>query len=667
MRCPHCGALWPDPEDHPTEALPGPPTSGAATSTAASFEGSVEPGTMLGGRFRVLSLAGRGAMGEVYRALDLKLDQTVALKTLPGRISRDPERLARLLREVRVARQVSHPFVCRVYDVAEAEGRLFLTMEYIEGETLAALLARKEKLTADQATAIAREISAGLAAAHERGVLHRDLKPSNVMIDGRGVARITDFGLAEASAAVLGARAHEGTPRYMAPEQLAGVEATQQSDIYALGLILYELFAGRTAFPGETAEELRRQRADLPPPPSRNASGIDTAVDRLVLRCLDPDPSRRPRSARSVVAALPGGRSLAAALQVGQQRADRIAAFRVELTELRRAGVVHLTEADLAPVEKYHQGLLEDLVEHFDIDLTERSKQLSLGMRIVSLVGALGLGASSFHFFYRIWGLISFPAQFGILVAAPVLALAATATIAARERTGYFTNIAAFFALSSFVLNIAALSTVLNLRESPVAALLFALFAMILAYGYGLRLLLIASLVFLAYFVASLVPLTIGAYWPYDLVPPEGVLVTGLAAFLFGYRAAGGRHPHFPLVYRALGALLALVAVLVLGREGHLSYLPFDGNGVAIAYQLLGFAGGAGMMWLGIVRRFKDAIYLGGSLLVTLMYLKFFDWWWNSVPKYLFFLIVAIAAMAVLLALKRLRGATGREPEEERP
>jgi serine/threonine protein kinase len=158
--------------------------------------GGFAPGTILASRYHIVSLAGRGGMGEVYRADDLKLGQPVALKFLPAALERDPVARDRLLAEVRSARTVSHPNVCRVYDVGEVDGRAFLTMEYIDGEDLASLLRRIGKLPAAKALEVARQLCAGLAAAHEKGVLHRDLKPANVMIDGRGQARITDFGLA---------------------------------------------------------------------------------------------------------------------------------------------------------------------------------------------------------------------------------------------------------------------------------------------------------------------------------------------------------------------------------------------------------------------------------------------------------------------------------------
>jgi len=158
--------------------------------------GGFTPGTILADRYRIIGLLGRGGMGEVYRADDLKLGRPVALKFLPPKLAEDPVRRERFFAEVRITRQLSHPNICRVYDIAEMEGRHFLSMEYIDGEDLASLLKRIGRLTNEKALDIARQLAAGLAAAHERGVLHRDLKPANIMLDGHGRVRITDFGLA---------------------------------------------------------------------------------------------------------------------------------------------------------------------------------------------------------------------------------------------------------------------------------------------------------------------------------------------------------------------------------------------------------------------------------------------------------------------------------------
>jgi hypothetical protein len=254
-------------------------------------------------------------MGEVFRADDLKLGQSVALKFLPGDVDRDPARLTQLHTEVRMARQVSHPNVCRVYDIDEVEGHTFLSMEYVDGEDLASLLRRIGRFPQDRALEIARQICAGLAAAHERGVVHRDFKPANVMIDGAGKVRVTDFGLAGVSGETIRA----GTPAYMAPEQLAGGEVTVRSDIYALGLVLYEIFTGQRALEGRNLAELIKQREQSGiVPPSALVKELDPDIESGIMRCLRPDPGGRPASALAVAASLPGGDPLAAALAAGE-------------------------------------------------------------------------------------------------------------------------------------------------------------------------------------------------------------------------------------------------------------------------------------------------------------------------------------------------------------
>lgn len=277
------------------------------------------PGQMIAGRYRVVSIVGRGGMGEVYRAEDLTLGQIVAMKFLPEALSQDAAALARFHSEVRVARQVSHPNVCRVFDIGDADLVPFLSMEYVDGEDLASVVRRIGRLSPERATEIARQICAGLAAAHERGVIHRDLKPANVMLDSAGKIRITDFGLAGIAASIQGADVRAGTPAYMAPEQLSGKEVTAKSDIYSLGLIIYEILTGKRAFDASTLPELMKLReSGTITNPSTLVRDLDPLIERVILRCLERDPAQRPASALKVAAALPGGDPLAAALAAGE-------------------------------------------------------------------------------------------------------------------------------------------------------------------------------------------------------------------------------------------------------------------------------------------------------------------------------------------------------------
>ena len=317
---------------------PPPEISGVSSVSGVSEdEGRFLPGTLLGGRYRILTLLGRGGMGEVYRAMDLTLGQSVALKFLPEEAARNQSILERFHGEVRVARVVSHPNVCRVYDIGQVEGMPFISMEYVDGEDLASLLTRIGRLPADKAVETGRKLCAGLAAAHDRGVIHRDLKPQNIMINKRGEVVIMDFGLAAIAGELTGAEARNGTPAYMSPEQIKGSVVTAKSDIYALGLVLYELFTGKRPFDAHSLQQLMdMQEAAQLTSMTSVAADIDPTVEKVIRRCLDPDPAKRPASALSVLAALPGGDPLAAALAAGETPSPEVVAAAGKLEGMPR-------------------------------------------------------------------------------------------------------------------------------------------------------------------------------------------------------------------------------------------------------------------------------------------------------------------------------------------
>jgi serine/threonine protein kinase len=275
------------------------------------------PGTILDQRYRIVNLLGRGGMGEVYRADDLLLEHPIAIKVVAAAATADTRAISRFRNEVRIARQVTHPNVCRVYDIGEADGLTFLTMEYVDGEDLASLLRRIGKLPLEKALEIARQLCAGLAAAHEKGVIHRDLKPANIMLDGKGHVRITDFGLAGLINQIRDAGS--GTPAYMSPEQLADKDVTPRSDIYALGIVLHELLTGRR------------------PPLKPGDAELDPAIGKVIGRCLEADPKMRPATPMAVAAALPGGDPLAAALAAGETPSPDLVANAGPIEGLRPA------------------------------------------------------------------------------------------------------------------------------------------------------------------------------------------------------------------------------------------------------------------------------------------------------------------------------------------
>jgi tetratricopeptide (TPR) repeat protein len=271
------------------------------------------PGEVFAGRYRMVTRIGRGGMGDVWRADDLVLDTPVALKLIAakGPVGRD-----RILNEVRLARQITHPAVCRVFDVGESGEWIFYSMEFISGENLATLIRRVGRLPSDRVMDIARQLCAGLAAAHARGVLHRDLKPANILVDDAGHVRITDFGIAilrtDANLHML-----TGTPGYMAPEQRArGTTLSERTDVYALGLVLYELVVGQ--------HPLRKGAPEAAPaPPSSQVLGVNPALDRIIMRALASRPEDRPASALEVAEALPVADHRTGQSETAARRASR--------------------------------------------------------------------------------------------------------------------------------------------------------------------------------------------------------------------------------------------------------------------------------------------------------------------------------------------------------
>jgi serine/threonine protein kinase len=294
-------------------------TLNSARTTGGIDHGNFVAGTVLDNRYRIIGLLGKGGMGEVYKAEDLKLGQIVALKFLPEKLEKNADALRRFIGEVRTARQVSHANVCKVYDIGEFEGKHFLSMEFIDGDDLAQLLRRIGRLPSERAAEISRQICFGLHAIHDAGILHRDLKPANIIIDSNGRARITDFGIAGLEEDLKSEEIRVGTPAYMSPEQIAGRELTPRSDIYSCGLLLYEIYTGRQAFTAESlAALIEKHRTTQPTDPSVFVENIDPLVEKTINRCLEKDPADRPQTALQVALSLPGGNPLEAALAAGE-------------------------------------------------------------------------------------------------------------------------------------------------------------------------------------------------------------------------------------------------------------------------------------------------------------------------------------------------------------
>lgn len=341
---------------------------------------------------------------------------------------------------------------------------------------------------------------------------------------------------------------------------------------------------------------------------------------------------------------------------IAQARVDRMRAFRDELAALEREGVVVLEPQTHERVDAHHAALADELRARFDVDIDESRKRLSLGMRIASLIGALALSAAVFFFFYRIWGLLNVPLQVVVLIAAPIIAILLAGWAHRREPSAYFTSLAALVAVACFVLNLSVMGQIFNLVPTRSAFLLWAAFALILAYSWSLKLVLTAGLASLVVFLSATVGVWGGMYWLSFGERPETVLIAGLVITLPGWFSRLSR-PDFTNVYRVFGLLVAFISVLILSNWGQASFLPLPVPVVEAGYQLLGFAGSAALIAFGIKRDMHKLLNLGATFFLLFLYTRIFDWWWSWMPKWLFFLVVGLVAVGFLYLLGRLRRA----------
>jgi len=279
----------------------------AVTETVETLKDELTTGSTFASRYQVVEELGKGGMGRVYRVLDKKLNEEVALKLIKPEIGLDRKTVERFSNELKLARKIVHKNVARMFDLNQEKGSQYITMEYIRGEDLRRLVRKMGTLSPGQAIHIAKQVCEGLGEAHRLGVVHRDLKPQNIMVDEEGNARIMDFGIARSLAAkgITGAGVMIGTPEYMSPEQVEGKEVDQRSDLYSLGIILYEMVTGRVPFEGDTPFSVGvKQKSEVPRDPRELNSNLPQELGRMILRCLEKDASKRYQSASDLHADL---------------------------------------------------------------------------------------------------------------------------------------------------------------------------------------------------------------------------------------------------------------------------------------------------------------------------------------------------------------------------
>jgi uncharacterized membrane protein len=344
------------------------------------------------------------------------------------------------------------------------------------------------------------------------------------------------------------------------------------------------------------------------------------------------------------------------ARQQAQKRADQVAAFARELGELERAGVVALEPEARGRIERYHADLLAALTRQFDVDRTEGQRQMTLGMRVASLLGAVTLSAGIVLFFYRFWGLLTTPAQVAVLAATPLVLLLAVDVAARREPTRYVASVLSIIAAAGFALDLGATGAIFNMVPSPHILIAWAAFALAVAYAYGLRLLLAGGLAAAMGYAVALTAQAMGLGWTVLLGRPEPLLPLGALAFGLSFWRPLIRREGFDRVWRLMGAAALLLPLLFLANgTADFSYQPLPLSVLRAVYDVLGFALPTVAVWFGIRHRWTEVVNAASGFFVLFVYAKCFDWWWDVLPGYLFFLLLGGLAMGALALMSRIR------------
>jgi uncharacterized membrane protein len=344
-----------------------------------------------------------------------------------------------------------------------------------------------------------------------------------------------------------------------------------------------------------------------------------------------------------------------------QQTADRIRILREELASEVIQSVLALTPEQQQRFDTWSRATLADLAQQFDVDTSVSQKRVSWGMRIASTLGGLAFCAAIVLFFIRYWGYLSTAAQLAIVILMPLALLAGVECISRRERTPYFTGLLALLALASFVMNLTVVGGIFNVTSTEGALLPWGAFAIVIAYRYGLRLMLALGLLLLMSYCTAAYTAQTGYPWLEFLRWPEHLLLLGLLVFAIPFWRQHPIHVDFPRVYRLVGALTVFIAILSLAEWGVSSYLPWEPANIERMYGIGGLLLSAGAIWLGIDRNWNGIVNTGAAFFTIFLFTRLFHWWWDWMPKYLFFAVIGALGILLVLAFKRLRGGMVRQ------
>jgi len=344
--------------------------------------------------------------------------------------------------------------------------------------------------------------------------------------------------------------------------------------------------------------------------------------------------------------------------QDAQQRINQIDAFYQELGCVEKEEALQLDEEQKSILHAYHHKLKRELKEEFDVDTTAASKQLSIGIKIASLFGALAISASVFFLFYQFWGYIATPLQVVVLFTAPLVTLGLTYWLSQKDEYQYYSKIVAFISLSCFVLNLSMFGQLFNMEQTPNAFLAWSVFGFLLAYLSRAKLLLFFALVALLNFMAMKFGTWSGMYWIHFGERPENFLIPALVIFALPLKVTHRRFADFDMIYRIVGLIAWFLPVLILSNWAYGSYVDIDRDLLEGLYQVLGFGSAGLFIWLGIKKHWQDTVNTANVFLILFLYTKFFDWWWDWMPKYIFFFLLGVIALLMLMVFQRLRKAS---------